>query len=238
MPKPLLIIRNITHEGPGLLESALTAHGLRSRNVDLSKGESFPDPCHYSALVVLGGPQSANDDTQSMQEQLRRIRTALDAGLPYFGICLGMQALVKAAGGEVVRCQTKETGFFDPLGAGYRMELSDEGRRDPLFEGLMESIRVFQLHGETVELPPSGVELLATGGHCRIQAVRAGSNAYGLQCHAELTREMFSEWIGIDADLKKMESAELLQQFDAFRDEYSATGLKLLENFLRIAGLA
>lgn len=236
MAKQLLIVKNVTHEGPGLLETALSEHGITSHCVDLSIGEAFPDPRHYRALVVLGGPQSANDETPAMQLQLRQIRIALQEKLPYLGICLGMQTLVKAGGGKVVKCLVKEIGFFDPEDHEYRMQLTSKGAADPLFTGLSESIRVFQLHGETVELA-SDMELLASGTLCPIQAVKVGRNAYGLQCHAEMSFEMFSAWVDIDADLKRMESNALFEQFEAFRKEYTATGLKLMNNFLRLSGL-
>jgi GMP synthase-like glutamine amidotransferase len=96
---------------------------------------------------------------------------------------------------------------------------------------------VFQLHGETVELAPSGMELLATGSGCRNQAVRVGKNGYGLQCHFELTREMFESWCRIDPDLEQMDYRELMAEFDRRYEEYTATGMKLMENFLRISGL-
>jgi GMP synthase-like glutamine amidotransferase len=237
MAKQLLIVKNITHEGPGLLETALHQHDVTSHSVDLAKGESFPDPRNYGALVVLGGPQSANDVTPSMQLQLRQIKIALQEKLPYLGICLGMQTLVKAGGGKVVQCREKEIGFFDGECREFRMQLTSKGKADPLFTGLAESIRVFQLHGETVELA-ADMELLASGTFCPIQAVKVGSSAYGLQCHAEMTPDMFLTWIGIDTDLKGMARIELLEQFEAFREEYTATGLKLMHNFLRLSGLA
>ncbi len=46
MPNQLLIIKNITHEGPGLLEPLLHTHGISADVVDLSQGETFPDPRH------------------------------------------------------------------------------------------------------------------------------------------------------------------------------------------------
>ena len=238
MQAPLLIVKNITHEGPGLLETTLAQHRIAPHVVDLSKGYGFPDPRDYRALVVLGGPQSANDETPGMRHELRQIRIALDEEIPCFGICLGMQALVKAGGGKVLRAPAKETGFFDADGLAYQMELTGPGRRDPLFAGLQSNLQVFQLHGETVELAASGMTLLATGRHCPMQAVKVGTNAYGLQCHAELTPAMLAEWCSLDADLKRMESRRLNEQFAAFREDYTLTGLHLMNNFLRIAGLA
>ena len=234
----LLIIKNITHEGPGLLEPLLHTHGISAYVVDLSQGGSFPDPRNYQAVVVLGGPQSANDVTPAMQHQLQQITRIVQSGTPYLGICLGMQLLVKAAGGTVLPCPHKEIGFFDADGAPYAIVLTNTGKTDPLFAGLDDTIRVFQLHGETVELAPSGMELLATGIQCRHQAIKVGSHAYGLQYHFELTQAMFAEWLTIDHDLKQMESRQFLADFEAFREAYSATGNQLLHNFLKLANLA
>ena len=237
MSKNVLIVKNITHEGPGLLETVLFERGIASVSVNLATGEQFPDPRHFNAVVVLGGPQSANDETPAMQLQLLKIERILHEEIPCLGICLGMQTLVKAGGGNVLKCQPKEIGFNNSEGLPYRIELTASGKEDPLFEGLEESFRVFQLHGETVEPASSGTELLATGDGCRNQAVRVGKNAYGLQCHFELTETMLADWTGIDSDLKRMDRTALLMQFDAFRAEYTATGLKLMNNFLTIAGL-
>ncbi|NHQ60230.1 type 1 glutamine amidotransferase [Chlorobium sp. BLA1] len=237
MKKPLLIVKNITHEAPGLIETALSDKDFTSHVVDLAAGDSFPDPRSYKAVVVLGGPQSANDLTPSMLMQLARIEVALQEEIPYLGICLGMQTLVKAGGGKVLKCPVQEIGFTDQEGEEYRMLLTAEGKEDPLFCGLSESIRVFQLHGETVELA-AGMKLLASGRLCPIQAVKAGEKAYGLQCHAEMTLSMFLSWLALDADLKSMDRTALIEQFESFRHEYTATGIQLINNFLRISGLA
>ncbi len=235
MHKPLLIVKNITHEGPGLLEELLQHEGIASRIEDLSQEGTFPDPRDYQAVIVLGGPQSANDETPAMQLQLQQINTALNENIPFLGICLGLQALVKAGGGKVIKCPVKEVGFTDNTGSPYGIELTAAGRQDPLFAGLTNKLTVFQLHGETVELAPSGMELLASGHLCRNQAVKVGTNAYGLQCHFEMTSSMFLEWLTIDSDLKRMNHNTLIDQFEACREEYTATGKKLMTNFLGIA---
>ncbi|ABB23407.1 type 1 glutamine amidotransferase [Pelodictyon luteolum] len=235
MQERLLIVKNITHEGPGLLEGLLLDRRIDADIADLSRGDPFPDPDSYRALVVLGGPQSVNDPTPEMQGELKQIEKALKKEIPYLGICLGMQALVHAAGGRVVPCPEKETGFFDPTGDPYRMELSEEGQSDPLFKGLGDRFRVFQLHGETV-VPATGTVLLGTGHRCHHQAVKAGKHAYGLQCHFEMTRDTLDRWTEIDPDLKAMGRERLLGEFDELQEEYRTTGLRLLGNFLDIAG--
>ncbi len=237
MPEQLLIIRNITHEGPGLLEGLLHKHGIATHIEDLSQRGTFPDPRQYRAVVVLGGPQSANDETPVMQLELRQIKRVLDEEIPYLGICLGMQMLIKAAGGTVIPCPEREIGFTESSGNPYQIELTAAGRADALFAELGSTLPVFQLHGETVQLPPSGTQLLASGSLCHNQVVKAGANAYGLQCHFELTRSMFSELLNIDSDLKRMNHTELLGQFDELNEEYNFVGRKLMENFLKIAGL-
>ncbi|KUL30692.1 type 1 glutamine amidotransferase [Chlorobium limicola] len=237
MSKKILIIKNITHEGPGLLDTTLERFAIDSHTVDLSCGGILPDPLHYDALVILGGPQSVNDKTESIQREIELASKAMEAGLPCLGICLGLQVLVKAGGGSVMANPLKETGFFDHEGEPYVVDLTESGKEDPLFRNMSDTFRVFQLHGETVEITDT-MQLLAEGVHCRNQAIRIGKNAYGLQCHFELTPEMLTDWIRIDRDLQMMCEGDLTMQFNAIQKEYTNTGLSLINNFLRIAGIA
>lgn len=236
MKNRLLIVQNIGHEGPGLLDELLIEHRIASDRIDLSSGASLPDPCHYAGMLVLGGPQSANDTSNQIQHELAVIARALDAGIPYLGICLGLQLLVRAAGGKIVRCKRKEIGFREPDGEPFMVHLTPEGRQDILFNGMPEQLRVFQLHGETVVTGPD-MTLLATGRGCTNQVVRVGKSAWGIQCHFELTPDMFNNWIELDADLVKMDRRALLDDFNSFPEDYRLTGRSLLLNFLVFTGL-
>lgn len=236
MNNKLLIVQNISHEGPGILANLLKEHGIGFELCDLSKGEAAPDPAGFAGMVVLGGPQSANDPTPQINGELALIDKALDAGVPYLGICLGLQLLVKASGGSVVKCRRQEIGFREPDGEPFMVELTSEGKRDALFCGMPNRLRVFQLHGETVQLT-GGMTLLASGRGCPNQVVRVSSNAWGLQCHFEMTPTMFESWLGIDADLKAMNRDELLAEFKTISAEYAETGRSILLNFLAVTGL-
>ncbi len=232
----VLIVKNITREGLGLLQELLDEHSIPYYIVDLDKGELFPDPHRYKAVVVLGGPDSANDTTPKMQQELQRIRETVKAEIPYLGACLGMQTLVKANGGEVYRNALKELGWRGPDDDFFSIELTSEGRVDPLFRGLESKLNIFHLHGETVKLGPNMV-LLATGKYCQVQAVRVGSNAYGYQGHFELTPEMFETWITQDSDLIPLDREALRKDYALIRQEYEATGKQILTNWLKIANL-
>lgn len=229
----ILILKNITREGPGLLEPMLKAEGARLETADLDRGDPLPSAEGYDALIVLGGPDSANDTSAKIESEIRFIREWLETGKPYLGICLGLQLLVKAAGGQVVRAPHKEIGFRDAAAKPYTVRLTDAGRQDPLCAGLSDPVPVLQLHGETVELTPA-MTLLGEGEGCRNQMVRAGKNAYGIQCHFEVTRPMLELWAAEDEDLSRLDRHELLQQFDGMESGYAATCKCLAGNFLSI----
>lgn len=235
MKKEILLVKNLTREGPGLLEEVLKEHGVGYKIIDLHQGHNFPPVGNYGAIVVHGGPDSANDQNEKMENELTRIREAITANIPYLGICLGLQTLVKAAGGQVVKSSVKEVGFIDPEGNNFTVELTDEGKKDPLFEALNDSFNVFHLHGETVELTDDMV-LLAAGKFCQNQIIKIGLNAYGIQCHFELTPEMFETWINEDPDLLQLDKKVLRANFEAVKVKYTQVGRQLFQNFLKIAG--
>lgn len=232
----VLIIKNCAREGPGTLGEILCNNGIGSKIIELEHGEEIPDPTKYEALIVMGGPASANDTTKTIQQEIAGIKKAVKADVPYLGICLGMQALVKACGGNVIKSPVKEVGWKDLRGKGFSLELTPTGKKDTIFEGLEETLPIFHLHGETVELRDD-MQLLATGKHCKNQVIKIGSNAYGFQGHLELTTSMMNIWLTEDDDLKQLSSEDIKSDYSAVRDEYESNSKKVFTNFLRIAGI-
>jgi GMP synthase-like glutamine amidotransferase len=233
--KPILIIKNVTAEGAGMLEDILKVRQIAYEIIDLEKAQPIPAPQNYQAVIVCGGPDSANDETPKIKEELASIKQILDLGIPYLGICLGLQTLVKAAGGKVMESPIKEIGFRDPEDKSFTIELTPEGQADPLFKGLSNVFKVFQLHGETVELTPA-MTLLGVGKFCPNQIVRVAPAQYGLQCHFELTREMFELWLNEDPDLKALDTEKVRADYEEIKGEYEKVGKKLFENWLGMVG--
>ena len=236
----VLIVQNISHEGPGLIAHILEEIAMPYDVVDLSQGQVFPDPTNYRALIVMGGPDSANDDTEKMQFELEQVKRALNANIPYLGICLGLQVAVKAKGGKVVQ-GIKEIGLRDSEGLPYHVSLTDIaltalGKKDPLFLGLRNDFRVFQLHGETVELVED-MQLLAVGRECHNQIVQIQPKAYGIQSHFELTMTMLQTWLQVDKDLGRLDKQQVVDEFATIEEVYTLVGLSLFRNFLYIAGV-
>ena len=229
-------MKNISREGPGIIDDLLREHGLGFRIIESYKEAGHVHRGNIGALIVLGGPDSANDQTEKIRGEISLIKKCLDAGIPVLGICLGLQALVKAAGGSVVKSPVKEAGFRDEDGDYYSVELMETGKRDPLFRGIDSSLKVFQLHGEMVNTG-ANMELLATGKYCRNQVIKVGSDSYGIQGHHEITRELLDVWMNEDNDLMKLDKKSVIKDFEDIKEDYLNTGRQIFLNFLTIAGL-
>jgi len=231
--QPILIIKNNVHEGPGLIEEVLLEQSLPYEIKDLDEGDEFPEPSDCSAVIVLGGPDSANDNNPKMIQEIKRVQQVLEQQIPYLGICLGMQVLCKASGGIVKPSPYKEISFFHENHDSYTITRLND---DPIFTGLPNPFRVFQLHGETVELPPHA-KLLGKGNFIEPQVIKIGSNAYGFQCHFELSKAIIEECLECDEDLKTRDANKLREQWKEFEPQYFKKGKIITENFLRIAGI-
>jgi len=237
MTKPILIIRNISRENPGLIETVLREQKVKYQIIDFNSETIIKSIENYSALIVLGGPESANDLTPKMQNELTLIRKTIRLQIPYLGVCLGFQTLVKAMGGDVEKCQINEIGFRDTKNEFFKVKLTAEGRTDKLFNNLPDNLTVFQLHGETVQITPI-MTLLATGEYCQNQIIKIGKNAYGIQSHFELTNDLLEAWITEDSDLQKFDASQLRSDFESIKKEYQETGRRLFENFLMLTARA
>jgi GMP synthase-like glutamine amidotransferase len=236
MTDKIWFIKNMTHEAAGLFSLSAEKEKIPCSIVDLHRGENFPEVNPRDAVVILGGPDSANDRTPKITGEIEAIRKCLSAGVPMLGVCLGLQLLVKAAGGTVFRNPVKEIGFRDPAGEWFEMEKTSGGKKDPLLEGIPDRCKVFQLHGETVGLT-SSMNCLSRGRSCEYQIVKIRDRAYGIQGHVELTEAMFEDWLVADGDLRELSAEKLRRDFAGIRLELERTFGTIFKNFLRISGL-
>ncbi len=236
--KTAFVVKNIEREGLGIIEDIFLERRITYDICNASDLTIYPDPDYYSCIFILGGPDSANDDTEKMRRELQFAEKCISYEVPALGICLGLQVLGKAAGAEVHPNiyngqRMKEIGFYraaDP----YLVYLTPEGKADSVFCGIDSIFPVFQLHGETVEIPEKGV-LLAGGGYCRNQALKIGGNAYGFQFHIELNKGMLERWLCEDDDLKRLNRNSVLAGYERIKEGYEAAGRRIIENFLNLA---
>ena len=234
--KPVLIIQNIWDDPVGSIGDLLTTNGIPYEVVKAEQG-NIPDPHNYGALIVLGGAQNANEDDKYPYLTLEkvRIRQAVEQEIPFLGICLGGQLLATVLNAQVSRHTLTEIGFSD-------VQLTEEGRRDPLYARLSDSQCVYQWHEDTFAIPQGAVRL-ATNVQTENQAFRFGKNAYALQYHIELTEAMLDTWLHYPSLQQEVIEVlgqdgynQLEQNSHLYYPIYHEHTRIMLENFLNIAG--
>lgn len=192
----VLTIQNFEATGLGQIATALDEASVAVDVVKAYEGETIPaDTGRYDGLIVLGGEQNALDDARSpyFPALLDEMRAFDRSGRAVLGICLGAQLLARAHGAENRIGAAPEFGWC-------AVALTDEGRADPLTNGLAPTFPIFEWHDDTFTLPQGAVRL-ATNGAAPNQAFRIGRASYGAQFHFEADRKLVREWNGVFADV-------------------------------------
>ncbi len=174
-----ICLQHVPFEGPGAFASSLS-----TRTVSLDRYLVPKDGLPKDAgdlLIVMGGPMSVNDSDKWIAEETAFIRSALRAGKPVIGVCLGSQFMAKALGATVRSGKALEIGMTPVC-------LTDDGKRDPVFGPGPEGFDVFEWHGEIFDLPNECVSL-ASSEIAPLQAFRYGNLAYGLLFHLEMEQD-------------------------------------------------
>ncbi len=184
----LVVFQHEPEEHPGFWRELLRGEAAEVLTAEMDASQPIPPLETADALLVLGGPMSANDADSCpwLPAEIAAVREVATAGLPVLGVCLGAQILAKALGGSVARNPQPELGLLE-------VELTEAGAVDLLFRGWPRSAAVIEWHCDTFTVPPGGV-LLATSPTCRNQAFRYGTAAYGVQFHPEATPDMVAAW--------------------------------------------
>jgi len=186
----------------------------------------------YSALLVLGGEMSAQDDRKHpWLAQVRQLLAAAVADeLPVLAVCLGAQLLATATGGQVSLGTAPEYG-------AQLVAKRQAAATDPLFRELPITPDVLQWHTDEVSaLPPNAVQL-AAGPACEQQAFRVGRFGWGIQFHIETTPEIVRSWAASDAaELTDYDLPAIVDRAVAVHDDLAEIWAPVVARFVEVAG--
>jgi GMP synthase-like glutamine amidotransferase len=228
-----LVLQHIACEPPGIYEDVLRERGAELVRVELDEGEGIPDG-GFDAIVAMGGPMSVNDEDSLrwLGGEKRFIADAVRDGTPYWGVCLGVQLLAAALGARVYPGDEPEVGLLP-------VELTDEGRVDPVFAGAPDSLVTLQWHGDTFDLPAGAVRLAGSPAYPN-QAFRF-AKAYGVQFHLEVSTAMAHEWAAVPEYAASLErvlgagaTSDFLGRIEERSAEMLAHGRALFQRWLDI----
>jgi GMP synthase (glutamine-hydrolysing) len=227
----ILVVRHEPFEHLGRFAEILTQKNIPFFYRDLGEPSALGagaldagalDTCQ--GVIIMGGPQSANDSLPGLVAELKLIERVVAAGTPVLGICLGAQLIAKALGARVYRNPEKEIGWAPVC-------FTEAAAHDPVFGGVASPSTFFHWHGETFDLP-AGAQWLAYSDKCRHQAYRFGTNVYGVQFHPEITPEMIVDWSAQPANCGDVESLEAA--IDPHAADTAPLARRMLEGWLGV----
>ena len=182
----ILVIQHSPLDHPGVMCRYMAEDGIDWDPIDVFSGQPIPPLDGYDALIIMGGPQQTDQETEHpwLVEEKDFIRRAVSQeSKPVLGICLGSQLIAEAMGGRVGPMELSEIGVLD-------VETAAEAAGDALLSGLRVPAKALQWHLYGVMDLPPGAQHLMHSEAWKNQAFRVGRLSYGLQFHMELSADM------------------------------------------------
>jgi GMP synthase (glutamine-hydrolysing) len=214
----------------GVFADAADERGDELTEWTISDGPGPPAPPEsYDAVLVFGGAMHVDQEHRHpwLRDEDALLRRLLDRRIPVLGVCLGAQLVAKALRARVGALASPQIGWFD---VAQTLEAAD----DPVFAELPRRFTSFQWHSYAFDLPANAVPL-ARDPVC-LQAYRAGESAWGIQFHAEVTKESVDDWfrsskpsdVSLDVAALRQETEEKIAGWNEF-------GKRLCGRFLDFA---
>ena len=227
--QPVLLVVHRETSTPGQVEAALNAKGWPTERCCLDAGDDLPKHTDgHAGVVIFGGPMSANDDDlPAIKAELDWLPGLLEAGTPFFGICLGAQMLARCLGAKV---------WLHPEGmmeiGYYPISPTPQAKAKP--DGLFKKpMHVYHWHKEGFDLP-AGAELLVEGEIFRNQAFRYGKSAYGVQFHPEMQEPIMRHWLETASHMLVKPGAKQSEEHLDGHAQYGVAMHRWLDDFIDI----
>jgi len=223
-------VLSVTHGptvGGGVFDETAERAGHDLERWVVPLGGSPHLPSSYDAIMIFGGSMHPDQDEHFpwLEREAEFLRGVLDEGVPAIGVCLGAQLLARAAGAWVGPASAPEIGW-------HAVELTPEGRADPVLGSLPASTEALQWHHYTFAVPDGATEL-AKSEICT-QAFRL-DNAWGIQFHAEVTAAMVEAWAAEEGDELPAGADEFVAETRSRIAGWNEQGRRLSAAFLEAA---
>lgn len=198
--KPILLLQLRPEDDASDNEfNAILKYGdLETGHVKRMRIESTGIPEHldlgnFSAVIVGGSPFDISTPQQEKSEIQLKIEAdfqklldkVVKQDFPFLGACSGNGLLGSYLGTTISK------NYGEPVGC-VTVNLTSQGKNDPLLQGFPDQIQVLLGHKEACDDVPSGATLLIKGSRCPVQMFRVGKNVYATQFHPEGDSEGFS----------------------------------------------
>ncbi|WP_302546053.1 type 1 glutamine amidotransferase [Streptococcus vestibularis] len=216
-------------EVPGAYLKWAQKRGHHISSTKVYEKEKLPETVDdIDFLIVMGGPQSPDEDRQVFpyydpKAEIALIQKAIDADIYIVGVCLGAQLLAVAYGGKYEHSPEREIGVF-PL------TLTEEGLADEHIKDFGSTLNTGHWHGDMPGLTDKAV-VLATSQGCPRQIVRFSPKHYAFQAHLEFDLEAIDLLIAADGEehlCQQNKQLPFVQTPDQLRkNDYSEMNKKL-----------
>ena len=203
----------------------------RIRVFDLLSGVPSQRELGEADAVLLGGSgnYSVAKGGPWLPAALETMRQLHETSKPTFASCWGFQAMARAMGGKVVTDRSRaEVGTL-------WLDLTPEGKKDPVFGPLGDRFQVQIGHEDIVTRLPEGATLLASSPTVEIEAFCFdGRPIYCTQFHPELDRDGIVARITQYPDYLPLTGHATLEDFSAATPETPETEA-ILRRFVTVA---
>lgn len=202
--------------------------------IEAHASPQYPDLKKGDAIIGLGGPPSVCNMHEPDYEHEFVLYEAGFLGyaalmdIPFFGICLSHQMKAKMELNPVEQ-RTYEFGV-------QIVTLTDEGRQHWLFEGLPETLSIYQHHRDHVVSISSSAQLLASSPNCLVEAVGWDDVSVSVQFHPEVLLQDIPDALSKYPKSLAATGLTLQQMLDRLQPDYMAYMMRLFDNFLYRAG--
>jgi GMP synthase (glutamine-hydrolysing) len=191
--KPLLILQlrpeddTSDNEYQAILKyGGLKAEQTRRLRIEKSGIPNDLSVDDYCAIIVGGSPfdiSTPQADKSHIQIKIetdfkRLLDEVVRLDFPFLGACSGNGLLGSYLGTSISKRYGEAVGCV-------LLELTEDGKNDPLLQGFPDSVMVLLGHKEACDCVPKGATLLMTGASCPVQMFRVGQNVYATQFHPE-----------------------------------------------------
>ena len=148
--------------------------------------EELPNAQSLAGVIITGSSSSVTERAAWMLRAEAWLRSAVERQTPILGVCFGHQLLGQALGGRVDKNpRGREIGSVE-------VELLDG---DPLLDAGIRPYLANATHVDSVVKLPEGTRVLARTELEPHAAVRFANNAYGVQFHPEIDRDVMRDYL-------------------------------------------